>query len=174
MLDIMIYKGARFAELKLLDYRPYIQPIARHVPLSHHNAHAPSVHAFWPIGEISRMWRLSFHQSDFEFYRDLKCERFETFRLDPVVLSACRNWNPRSSSTIASSLSSCDNRKVLRIILPYHSMMQRKLSSVISGIEETWNLLLQGVCSPLCVRASYRNFGVPLMVLLQKCCSKDG
>ena len=168
MLDMYIYKGQRFNASGRLDFRPYIKPTARHLPLTQHSAHAPSIHSYWPIAEISRMWRLSLHRSDFEVFRATKCERFENFRLDKEVLTACRLWSPIIKSAIAAGFSNRCHKRVLRVIFPYHRLLNQGLSAVLSGINDTWNILLQGLCPQISVRAGFKNFGVPLMVQLQR------
>ena len=44
MLDLHLYKGHRFGHSGHLDYKPYIKATARHIPLSQHSSHSPSIH----------------------------------------------------------------------------------------------------------------------------------
>ena len=168
MLDLHIYKGRRISVCRKLDYRPHIKSTARHLPLSQFSAHAPSVHKFWPVSEISTMHRLSLHSDDFELYRSIKIARFERFGLDRQVIAACKSWTPRIRSSIAASCIVPRDRNVLRIIVPYHSHIYRGFSRVLSGVQDTWNLLLGGVCPHLQVAVGYRSHGRLLVHMLNR------
>lgn len=66
-----------------LGHRPYVKPIARHLPLHCCSMHPMTVHRFWPLSEVKHMHKRSMDISDFRGYRDLKLS------LGPN--SSCRN-----------------------------------------------------------------------------------
>ena len=43
MLDLFVWKGPRFDASGALDFRPYIKPTARHIPLINSSRHLPSI-----------------------------------------------------------------------------------------------------------------------------------
>ncbi len=132
MLDLLFYKGPRFKCSQHLDFAPYIKPTARHVPLHTSSAHAPAIHEGWPVGEVSRMRRHSYHGFTFEFHRRLKVRRFARFFLSPKVIRTCKVWRPplggytRSAGPVG---------RILRVVLPWHPALK--------GLCTRLNLLLQ-------------------------------
>ena len=64
MLDLFVPKGERFREHGRLDWKPFIKPTARHVPLSQSSCHASCIHRSRPVAEMSKMHALSLHADD--------------------------------------------------------------------------------------------------------------
>ena len=153
-----------------MDWRPYIEPTTRHIPLRHHNSHAPSVHRSWPIAEIVRMRSLSLHDSDFEYFKSLEIQRFRQFNLSPQVVEMCAAWVPPIHSTIASKFSIARSRpRVFRVVLPYHVHIGVDIQSVCREVETAWNQLLSNIMPcEFSVRCSFRNSGVPLHIALRR------
>ena len=57
MLDITLYRGARWKATGVLDHTLYTKVSSQKVPLAPTSAHAPCVHKAWPQGQISRFYR---------------------------------------------------------------------------------------------------------------------
>ena len=157
-----------------LDWRPFVKPTARHIPLTSSSSHAPAVHLSWPLAEIHRMFRLSLHHDDFEHFRKCKLDRYRQFHLDDKVVSACASWMPRIPSTIACQSapvcnSNTNDTYILRVVLPFHPALTGGLRGALCNISETWNILLSGLLSrSVRVGVAFRNHGMPLQIELQE------
>ena len=57
MLDVTLYKGARWRATGILDYKPYVKESSQWVPLSPESAHPPHVHTSWPVAQVRRLER---------------------------------------------------------------------------------------------------------------------
>ena len=167
MLDLSCFTRGRGSKCTgNLDFAPFIKPTARHVPLHTSSAHAPSVHAGWPCGEVCRMRRLSYHGFTFEFFRKLKVRRFAQFCLSPSVLRLCKSWRPPLGGL---KVSAGPVVRTLRVVLPWHP--------ALIGLCTRLNLLLQergdlaeGEAVPFLPHAqvAFSRAAVPLHILCRR------
>ncbi len=149
MLDFRVYKGPRYIETTCFDYSPHIKVTARHVPLSGLSAHPPTVHDSWPVSEVNRMCRLSYHKQSFCFFRNLKIQRCRDALVHSCRLQRCIDWKPSRSPEVARA-----RTLVVRAIVPWHPALAgliRKLRhlseqcrpSLCLGTAGTWCPSLQ-------------------------------
>ena len=172
MLDIFLYKGLHSDGSYSLEHRPFVKPTARHVPLSVSSDHNPSVHKSWPPAEIARMYMLSKHKEDFEFFKMLKISRFVEFSMSKAVLDKCKAWVPRVPSTIARTLSrsssNSNGNSPLRVVIPYTKHLGDSVKNLAMEIQGTWNILLRGILSKIDLEVSFKNAGPPLHIALRR------
>ena len=165
MLDIFIYKGDRFHSSGRLDWRPFIKPTSRSVPLTSSSMHSRHIHQSWPVAEISRMHQLSLHQSDFDFFKQIKIDRFVAFGLDEQVVRHCREWQPCVQSTIAQGSPQLSRCFVLSF--PYNRIFEELAPLAAQRIQILWNQLLARVLGCIGVRCVLENFGQNLRLNLR-------
>ena len=169
MLDLFVWKGLRFDASGALDFRPYIKPTARHIPLINSSRHLPSIHTGWPKAEIMRMHRLSLHAEDFEWFKRIKLDRFTEFGISELVLKSCADWIPLAGSQISKQ---CFVPRVVtrgvRCVLPYHGGLYRGLPALAHEIGESWNLMLRNCNFESALNLGFKNSGLPLGIVLRR------
>jgi len=169
MLDLFIYKGDRFAKMNRLDYKPFVKPTARHIPLSSSSKHAPRVHKSWPVAEVARMHRLAMHKHDFIDFKLAKIARFELFSLDPAVIRSCHDWVPKIPSAIASQcVKSWSVPRAVRIIFPFDETTYDGFSCIVRSVNRVWKMLLPNILGNVELRIGARNSGTPLATALRR------
>lgn len=160
MLDIMIYKPTNVNVMRKLEWRPFIKPSAKHVPLSNSSMHPEFVHRTWPVTEVIRMFHLSIHRYDFLHFpdllhfrdflhlRDLKIARFQQYHLAQRVIDLCKSWAPLPDIEIAvlnNATARDPGRQIVRLVLPYHSRFGKLAKTCLAEINLKVNSLLQNL-----------------------------
>ena len=91
-LDVEVFKGPRFQNHNILDFRIYRKPTENYQYLHRSSAHPPSVFKGLVIGEITRIIRCTNNQSDIKTQIDLLFEHLRKRGYSQQELDKIRNY----------------------------------------------------------------------------------
>ena len=123
------------------------------------------------MAEIARMRKLSLHDDEFEFFKNVKIARFMEFGLSSDVVQRCREWQPKINFAIASSLcsqSSVQRVPSCRLVGPYHETLRHGMIDVLAGIQSNINISMANVVGIHNLMLGWRNSPPPLFLVLRR------
>ena len=145
MLDVEVYKGARWRRSGRLDYRIHTKHTSQWRPLASSSCHHPSVHASWPSGQIARIRNLCSSNS----------ERALAVRTFVHALAARFEHSHFERGSHTHSASNVGTRPGSRIKIPFNYVWESaNLPQAVYACVKRW-----APCLPRCA-ASICNVGV--------------
>jgi hypothetical protein len=154
MLDLVVLKGTEFKSTGILSHRPFVKSTARHIPLGGNSGHSSSTHKGWPIGEISRMYRLSSGIGYFWTARNRLLAKFASCFMQPETLDRVTRWRPSGPRKPRPDCS------ILRLVVPWYPGL-RNLGRALKRLCEQWQPVLacawpKLACAGTCSSAGQR------------------